>query len=147
MVQTQLNSKVEDKVDEFSCGYCIQTFPDLFHMKNHLSTVHRKKPQKCEFCEKEFLRVQYLKIHIKKYHNNIEISEITCKQCFKQFTTKSNLKHHILRVHEKVKRHECENCEMSFFTRLERKNHTKSLHTLVVTKAKKSSPQKEGICL
>ena len=46
-----------------------------------------------------------------------------------------------------MKRHECENCEMSFFTRLERKNHTKSLHTLVVTKAKKAVPKKkEYVC-
>ena len=102
MVETELNSQVKDKVDEFSCGYCNKKFSEQTNLKYHLSTVHKSTNSKI-------------------FQNESGLYQ--CKICPSTSRFKPALVLHVRRVHEKRKYHKCDSCDKTFFSKVEVKQH------------------------
>ena len=53
----------------FQCAICHQTYSHKCNLKRHLDTVHLHKVHRCNLCDKEFKRKEYLTRHLKQSHN------------------------------------------------------------------------------
>ena len=82
---------VHEKTKDNLCKICNKFFSDEW-ISNHIKTVHEKikNSGKWEFCEKSFCKSYYLKLHIKKVHENI--LEYACNLCNKTYSDSTTLK-------------------------------------------------------
>lgn len=55
----------------FACYMCGKLFEKKFNFDRHISSVHEKKTVKCNKCLKTFSRISVLKLHEKKFHQEI----------------------------------------------------------------------------
>ena len=53
----------------FKCVICQQTYSHKCNLKRHMDTVHLHKVHRCNLCDKEFKRREYLTRHLKQAHN------------------------------------------------------------------------------
>ena len=73
-------------------------------MKGHMESVHDKTAKyECEHCQKTFLRAQYLALHIRKVHYDVDPkrteAEYACSQCNKTFTNIISWRAHRYNAH------------------------------------------------
>ena len=82
---------------------------------------------KCDFCEKSFIRKDYLERHIIAVHD--ESRGHICNNCGKVLTSKRNLEDHIKSVHEGQKDFQCHFCDKAFTLETGLKQHIIRAHT------------------
>ena len=62
-------STIHEKKKPFKCELCNKDFTQLAHMKGHVSSVHEgKKPFECNICNSTFSQKQHMRGHVKIVH-------------------------------------------------------------------------------
>ncbi|ETN59088.1 hypothetical protein AND_009321 [Anopheles darlingi] len=142
-----------EKVDQYACDNCDNTFPELQTVLKHEETVHvsenrtyvcsacgksfRQKdllkrhqsthtegrPHRCTVCEAAFKTRSTLSKHTKLH--DAEVKRFPCTLCDLQFRYKAGLKQH-LNVHAGVKPFQCQYCERRFSQRGNLKEHLRT---------------------
>jgi len=104
---------VHDKVRNFTCPQCNNTFVNSNRLNFHIETVHTATKSTCPHCKID-VKTPYLLTHIKKYHEEGgQKPRVVCNAgCDKSYTSKADMDRHVLRVHLKYKV-KCEFCEKS----------------------------------
>ena len=116
---------VHEKLKEFKCTHCNNSYGRGFELKNHINNVHENLKLKCRFCDKMFATTR-LNAHIREIHGKPK--QYNCDICQKSLKRRSELKRHIDVVHEKQKNHKCTSCDMSFGMKQALEKHIISIH-------------------
>ena len=103
----------ENPKDILNCAYEEQ-IESIHHAKEICHTtfasksgIHeRKKPFKCDNCDKSFKQKSHLQRHVASVHEGIK--SFQCSACGKYFTTKRSMCDHIATVHELKKPFHCD---------------------------------------
>lgn len=130
---------------------CKEVFTAARHFMNHMKTVHKLKPWKCEFCEKRFQDKQNYQNHALVHedrrnftcdicskvfnnprqlysHRSLHLGRrFLCQQCGFKARSSSNLRGHVKAKHE-AKAMECKTCFKKFSSNHNLKNHER-VHT------------------
>ncbi|KAM6997029.1 zinc finger protein SNAI3-like [Tautogolabrus adspersus] len=92
----------------FSCKYCEKEYVSLGALKMHIRT--HTLPCVCKLCGKAFSRPWLLQGHIRTHTGEKPFS---CFHCSRAFADRSNLRAH-LQTHSEVKKYQCTSCFKSF---------------------------------
>ncbi|KAK9542042.1 hypothetical protein VZT92_002042 [Zoarces viviparus] len=92
----------------FSCKYCEKEYVSLGALKMHIRT--HTLPCVCKLCGKAFSRPWLLQGHIRTHTGEKPFS---CFHCSRAFADRSNLRAH-LQTHSEVKRYPCSSCFKTF---------------------------------
>ena len=93
---------------EFKCKYCEKTYVSLGALKMHIRT--HTLPCKCKLCGKAFSRPWLLQGHIRTHTGE---KPFQCMHCARAFADRSNLRAH-LQTHSDVKKYCCKKCQKTF---------------------------------
>lgn len=93
---------------EFSCKYCEKTYVSLGALKMHIRT--HTLPCKCKLCGKAFSRPWLLQGHIRTHTGE---KPFRCDHCGRAFADRSNLRAH-LQTHSDIKKYSCKSCSKTF---------------------------------
>ena len=93
---------------EFACKYCDKTYVSLGALKMHIRT--HTLPCKCPLCGKAFSRPWLLQGHIRTHTGE---KPFQCAHCGRAFADRSNLRAH-LQTHSEIKKYSCKNCSKTF---------------------------------
>ncbi|XP_034952718.1 protein escargot-like [Chelonus insularis] len=102
-----VNSEGQAK-KSFSCKYCEKIYVSLGALKMHIRT--HTLPCKCHLCGKAFSRPWLLQGHIRTHTGEKPFS---CQHCNRAFADRSNLRAH-LQTHSDVKKYSCSSCSKTF---------------------------------
>ena len=113
----------KENVIGFTCKICSNKYKKMKYLKQHMQSHNSK--QKCELCDKEFVRLTSLRSHQKKKHDlHREKKKTTgpniCSLCNKTFPNKYNLTRHYNKVHkcntplQGMKQFQCVHCDREF---------------------------------
>ncbi|XP_035519467.1 zinc finger protein SNAI2-like [Morone saxatilis] len=92
----------------FSCKYCEKEYVSLGALKMHIRT--HTLPCVCKLCGKAFSRPWLLQGHIRTHTGEKPFS---CLHCSRAFADRSNLRAH-LQTHSEVKKYQCTSCFKTF---------------------------------
>lgn len=92
----------------FGCKYCDKVYVSLGALKMHIRT--HTLPCKCKLCGKAFSRPWLLQGHIRTHTGEKPFS---CQHCSRAFADRSNLRAH-LQTHSEVKKYRCKTCSKTF---------------------------------
>ncbi|PSN43729.1 Protein escargot [Blattella germanica] len=92
----------------FSCKFCEKVYVSLGALKMHIRT--HTLPCKCKLCGKAFSRPWLLQGHIRTHTGE---KPFTCPHCNRAFADRSNLRAH-LQTHSDVKKYSCSTCSKTF---------------------------------
>ncbi|XP_044229263.1 zinc finger protein SNAI2-like isoform X2 [Thunnus albacares] len=92
----------------FSCKYCEKEYVSLGALKMHIRT--HTLPCVCKLCGKAFSRPWLLQGHIRTHTGEKPFS---CLHCSRAFADRSNLRAH-LQTHSEVKKYQCASCFKTF---------------------------------
>ncbi|RZB40353.1 escargot/snail protein -like [Asbolus verrucosus] len=92
----------------FSCKFCEKVYVSLGALKMHIRT--HTLPCKCTICGKAFSRPWLLQGHIRTHTGEKPFS---CTYCNRAFADRSNLRAH-LQTHSDVKKYSCPTCSKTF---------------------------------
>lgn len=81
--------------EEAQCQICKQHFVNRDLLKEHYKNKH--DPYNCNYCNKSFTLLRYLKMH-EKLHKNESIAKLVCCYCQKSFSHRA-LANHIFKYH------------------------------------------------
>ena len=109
------------------CTFCNVHFQKFRLLRQHIVSVHGKKPHKCEKCEYSFAKMCDLKHHTTTVHEGKKPHK--CCYCESSFSTNYGLKRHTTTVHEKQKPFKCEDCEFSFAEKSKLENNIQVVHS------------------
>ncbi|XP_056615241.1 zinc finger protein SNAI3 [Triplophysa dalaica] len=92
----------------FSCKYCDKEYVSLGALKMHIRT--HTLPCVCKLCGKAFSRPWLLQGHIRTHTGEKPFS---CPHCSRAFADRSNLRAH-LQTHSEIKKYQCRSCLKTF---------------------------------
>ncbi|XP_060809091.1 zinc finger protein 678 isoform X7 [Amyelois transitella] len=108
--------------------FCAKTFDKLAKQQGHEKAVHKyRKMFKCGYCSERFSLLRIKEEHISSVHG-IKTSPFKCQACEKEFVSLKRLYYHTKRDHLMERTHACSDCEKSFFSASQLKDHRLS-HT------------------
>lgn len=150
--QQKFRSKKDERKAFFQCNYCEKYFTRKFDMQKHIFNKHPEQKHaidrsnrshnaeilnkckldedsdygyKCDMCGTKFSRSQSLLRH-RKIHSEKQTS--MCDLCGKKFHLVTRLKLHIENVHMKLKKFNCNICDMKFKYKVNLLEH-QNVHT------------------
>ena len=91
---------VHDKIKNYQCEDCDQSFYAKAHLKWHVTRIHYDQKVKCNECSMMFGSKSNKERHVSSVHKSIKHK---CSECEVKFTQKWALKDHIKKVHEGIK--------------------------------------------
>ncbi|GFY37397.1 zinc finger protein SNAI1 [Trichonephila inaurata madagascariensis] len=92
----------------FSCKHCEKVYVSLGALKMHIRT--HTLPCKCSLCGKAFSRPWLLQGHIRTHTGE---KPFACSHCSRAFADRSNLRAH-LQTHSDIKKYNCRVCTKTF---------------------------------
>ncbi|KAG1924903.1 zinc finger protein SNAI3 [Pimephales promelas] len=92
----------------FICKFCEKEYVSLGALKMHIRT--HTLPCVCKLCGKAFSRPWLLQGHIRTHTGEKPFS---CPHCSRAFADRSNLRAH-LQTHSEIKRYQCRSCFKTF---------------------------------
>ncbi|KPM08084.1 escargot-like protein, partial [Sarcoptes scabiei] len=92
----------------FCCKHCEKVYVSLGALKMHIRT--HTLPCKCKLCGKAFSRPWLLQGHIRTHTGE---KPFACQLCNRAFADRSNLRAH-LQTHSVIKKYSCKNCSRTF---------------------------------
>lgn len=96
-----------------ACDFCDKNFARLDHLIDHKRKHTGEKPYDCDICGKKFSRLSSLNKHYKTHTGEKCYS---CETCGKKFTHRDTFVKH-LKVHMGEKPYSCEKCGQKFSNR------------------------------
>ena len=110
------------------CETCGKVFHRKFEWKQHVS-LHGDNDYKCDFCEKSFIKNQFLEHHVYTTHkaHKEEQPSYVCGTCSKRYKSYSSLKIHVQKVHE-GKKDQCKVCGISYSDKSRLTRHVQRVH-------------------
>ena len=120
-----LNStETSKKKKPFKCDVCDKSFTSNKLLKKHTHSVHDKnKPFKCDVCSYYFSNLGTLNRHTATFHTAKE-----CSRCNSIFKSHGEFKLHVYSVHKGKKPYECSNCDFKCDTKGILTRHVKVIH-------------------
>lgn len=111
--QSESSSATDDvKSKRKKCPICGKWIVNLKpHMAIHEDIDKRRKPYKCQYCEKEFLQRAQFDGHVNKMHTGEK--PFSCDECGKRFHGRPTLRMHKIQ-HSNKRRFVCEYCNKSY---------------------------------
>lgn len=94
---------------KYLCRYCMKRFAEHTTYREHVKNSH-PKTFKCKICERSYVRLCELKLHMK---HHCEERNFACTYCGKTFKRQPHLDCHIL-SHTGEKKYQCKECGKSF---------------------------------
>ena len=126
----------------FSCDQCNYISHKREPIQRHIDLVHKQlRNRVCHHCGKAFTLQQYLRVHLRKKHNEgppIE-RKYRCDQCDKSYENPKNLKIHKATNHQKNVSYPCPICSKTFLHKQYLQQHVKHVH-------EKYRPKKCDLC-
>ena len=123
--QEHLDSVHEGK--RYDCPHCDYKSAHKQYITEHISSVHeKKKPFKCNVCNKDFSQKSGLYLHNKRLHQTVG-RPFKCDTCDKSYITSIELKSHIKHTHESTKNFFCKVCEVDILY-IEKVAHINEYH-------------------
>ncbi|XP_064646457.1 uncharacterized protein LOC135499552 [Lineus longissimus] len=123
--QTNAGTKsvsVEDL--RYVCEVCNARFPLYVVMQEHIRTAHGDKPFKCDLCEKEFIKRNYLMKHMKA-HAEAKAQVLKCHKCDRCFMDQARLQEHS-KEHTNEGRYKCHVCGSCFTHKMHHDQHVRT---------------------
>ncbi|EFO84375.1 hypothetical protein CRE_19879 [Caenorhabditis remanei] len=96
--------------------------------KRKMRNLMRYGVFKCEYCQKDFTRLDNLKVHIRIQHKkkmSENTSGVVCDVCKTAFRSMKSVQHHKRRMHG-AKKYECPHCDKKFVYASDLKAHIKT---------------------
>ena len=94
------------------CHVCGNTFGSNFALNRHNQTIHENQRNfRCDTCDEFFARPVHLENHVRRHHQNIEIS---CNFCQETFANVENRNRHVQSVHDGRNNFKCVSCDKNF---------------------------------
>ena len=81
------------------------------------------KESKCTVCDKTFIRMRKLTLHVNTVHKNLRC--YICNLCSKSFKTKEPLDVHMKIIHENIKAYKCDFCVEQYRSKNGLRHHKK----------------------
>ncbi|RUS79520.1 hypothetical protein EGW08_012718 [Elysia chlorotica] len=121
-------------LQKISCTFCSYHCDNDIEMGRHLKVSHNDRhPFKCFICKKAFAIELSYKIHLLSHGDMTPVKKhnkpktvIACPYCLESFTTTRRVLRHVCEVHPKLHVYFCNECKISFKSKLELKEHTVS---------------------
>ncbi|CAH0730173.1 unnamed protein product, partial [Brenthis ino] len=112
------------KLGTFNCDYCPKIFDTFRKKRSHEKCVHTHSTtlNKCGYCYEKFRDYRKKERHLAEVHG-IVAQALKCLVCDKTFANQKDHTIHVKRLHLMDRRHKCPQCDMSFFSSSELKNH------------------------
>ena len=156
---------VHEKKKSKLCHGCGKMYDQIRDLRSHESTctgspnmkANRIKNCECHYCNKKLSTKSKLKDHIRKKHEQPDLSEessrrkldLECAVCSKRLKSSRNMKHHMETIHkicnEPQSEEDCPECEMKFESKSMLNEHLIVIHNkelqypcLLCTKSYKS---------
>ncbi len=116
---------IHSGIKPFKCSTCGSSFAQLSHLRTHERIHSGSKPYSCSYCDKQFNQ----SVH-KTTHERIHTGHkpFWCRRCPYASSDSSNLSEHVKAVHDRIKRHVCSDCGMSFARHHALSHHMQSKH-------------------
>ena len=97
------SEKEEEESSKYSCQDCKKKFKHRYDLNRHMWLKHKSFPyNKCELCNKVFLKQENLKAHAKLHRENGvngSYEDLRCGICDLSFMTKFEIQKHLFEVH------------------------------------------------
>ncbi|XP_038069994.1 zinc finger protein 423-like [Patiria miniata] len=117
----------------YHCQFCDRAFHRLTYLKRHEQVHSDKMPFKCTFCSRLFKHKRSRDRHVKLHTGD---KKYQCPQCDASFSRSDHLKIH-LKTHTTGKPFRCPICNRGYTTNAALMAHTQNFHkTQMVTKGK-----------
>jgi KRAB domain-containing zinc finger protein len=108
----------------YVCEVCNARFPLYVVMQEHIRTAHGEKPFKCDLCEKEFIKRNYLMKHMKA-HAEVKAQVLKCHKCDRCFMDQARLQEHA-KEHTNEGRYKCHVCGSCFTHKMHHDQHVRT---------------------
>ena len=107
-------------------GVCDQCQKTVTRLERHKKFAHNTSGTlyPCQHCNKEFVSIDRLGLHIKSVH---VFDQVSCETCKKVYKNKIMLQKHLSRAHKDIK-YSCNECEYQSTYQCALKRHRESIH-------------------
>ena len=122
--QLHIKSTERKKEIHLNCNLCGMAFKTKQTLNNHTITHTGEKPNKCLYCNAQFIAKSDINRHIRLVHSGLPTS------CFQRGKSFKYLNKHIISVH-RSKSIRCTYCDRQFKTSRTMKQHRKREHELL----------------
>ena len=118
------------------CDVCNKTFHGgaaVYNMETHKKINHEGlKEIVCDICKMNFGRRTHLYLHVKKFHNPLNLSQPQCDLCEKTFNDYGELYSHWKLEHPDSKIHRCKYCYKTFESQNKAHRHMYRVHNEMI---------------
>ncbi|XP_039275999.1 zinc finger protein 423 homolog [Nilaparvata lugens] len=119
----------------YACQFCDKAFPRLSYLKKHEQTHSDQMPFRCEFCSRLFKHKRSRDRHIKLHTGD---KKYRCTQCEAAFSRSDHLKIH-MKTHDNQKPFQCTVCNRGYNTAAALTSHMQN-HKKASSVSPSSSP-------
>ncbi|XP_069363783.1 zinc finger protein ZIPIC-like isoform X9 [Maniola hyperantus] len=143
---SQQNKLLKVEISLLKCKICEKNLNTLPEFREHLQDIHSMKfghgqdllmpyklqteGLKCQLCSESFYNFRILNMHMNKLHFQNHI----CDVCGASFANLVFLNLHKTRSHKKIR---CENCDLNFVSRSDKKHHDTNAHNVRFVRKKR----------
>ena len=119
-----MSESSSSSIRKYKCDRCDKKFIALSHLKIHVDSIHLGVKFNCEICSAQFTQKCHLKIHIDTIHLNLK--PFQCDECDYSCGRNATLKEHVDSVHKKIRfRCSFDGCDKSFSLKSHLNQHLK----------------------
>ena len=119
---TQHERKFHGAKNYLQCEIC---HSEVENLAAHIKNAHESEAIKCKLCKKVLQNRNSYNRHIRENHNKEK--KYQCTLCNKTYFDKVALETH-LNVHKNERSYPCDNCEKSFLSLPDKKEHVQNVH-------------------
>lgn len=109
-LQNHHNPSVVTEIATFVCEFCAKQFVSMNSLRMHISNIHSDAKVQCQICQKWLKHSKSLKTHMEKHSSRPQ----QCPHCDKRSPNSTALLSHIRRMHESGPSFQCSLCTKAF---------------------------------
>jgi len=133
-IKEENETKSGANISENQCDLCGKILSSKKNLKKHYKLHSNIRNYTCTICNKSYKRSDHLRRHM--ITHNPEPNYYECDYCLKRFSLNYHLTAHLQNVHSnnKLKAHQCPDCDLCFNKKSKLFLHQKDIHNLVSDK-------------